>query len=249
MIGRGGFGRVYANDAIDSNIAIKFSKSRASCASFATEYKLASGIEIAKRESNFVDPNYKVIRVYADISDVMLPGEEPESSCAFVMQRVHRPTLEFGSDNRLSYQVYLGSDTSVTSPGRGNYLSKADLSALIGPERVKEFAQSAGRLLAFLHYGAKVDAVDMEYILGYVGTDPTALKVYAIDFDRVRPITIYNATTVGQLEWSIASEPYFPYPSDETLYPLFKKGYLSTAAQFQALITAETVLERYEISN
>ncbi len=247
MIGRGGFGRVYGNDAMDPNIAIKFSRSKLACADFEVEYKLASRIHQRQRELGFADENYELIRVYADVPAVTLPDSPEDSHCAFVMQRVHQPRLRFGSDNRLSYQFYLGSDVSVTSPGRGNYIGVDDIRTLIGEEKMKDFAYSAGRFLAFLHYGAKVDASDMEYIIGYVKGEER-LKVYALDFDRVKPINAYGSAAVGELEWSISSEPYFPYPTDELLYPRFKSGYLQVANEMGMVDFAEMVIQRYEES-
>jgi hypothetical protein len=133
----------------------------------------------------------------------------------------------------------------MTSPGRGNYIGTDDIRTLIGQEQMEAFAHSSGRFLAFLHYGAKVDASDMEYIIGYVkGED--RLRVYAVDFDRVKPINAYGSGTVAELEWSIAAEAYFPYPSDEQLYPRFKSGYLEVAAEMGKADFAGSVIQRYE---
>jgi hypothetical protein len=249
MIGRGGFGRVFGNDAIDSNVAIKFSKNAFSCAAFSSEYKLAIGMVRAQKEANFADENYEIIRVYADLSAVVLPDSKSDSYCAFVMQRVHRPMMNFGSNNQLSYQVYLGTDDSTIVSNRGNYLGKRELINFLGPEHVKRLAYSAGRFMAFLHYGAAVDAGDMEYIIGHTSADPSKLKIYAIDFDRVKKITNFNSPgTIGELEWSLSAEPYFPLVSDSMLYPLFKNGYLEVASQFGYVVVATLVLERYEES-
>ena len=247
MIGRGGFGRVYGNQAMDPNVAIKFSRNRESCADFEVEFKLASRIHTIQKQLNFVDENYELISVYADVPDVTLPDSPDESHCAFVMQRVHKPTIEFGSDNRMSYQAYLGTDENFTASGRGNYIGTNELRNLVGQEQLEALGYSAGRFLAFLHYGAKVDAGDMEYIIGHVaGSDK--LKVYALDFDRVKKINDYTPATIKELEWSISAESYFPFPGDQ-LYPLFRKGYFQVSAQMGNAETAKRVIEIYEENN
>lgn len=246
FIGRGGKGRVFANDTLDSSAVIKLSKSVIECTKYGTEYDIAKIISRAATTLHFRDENATVVKVCANVDGVVDP-ETNETFCALVMQRVFRPVLEFGSDNTLSYQLYLGMDGTQpsTHAQRGNYIGQKQLLQLVGMKGLHAFTVSSGRLLAFLQYGAKVDANDMEYLLGSSAEEPTRLKIFAVDFDRVGEVTNYQHN-IDHLAWSLQAESYFPDPGDDMLYPLFKNAYLTEADKYGYKGIAEQVLERYE---
>lgn len=246
MIGRGGFGKVYGNDSYPT-IAIKFSVSKVDCASYLKEFDSASKICRVQKETNFQNDHYEVIPVYADVSNIVLP-EDGRLHCALVMERVHRPDLQFGRMNQYSYQFYMGTEESRILDDRGNYIGLSVIRQLLDDATISEFAFSAGRFIAFLHFAVEIDAGDMEYLIGYAQNQKT-LKIYALDFDRVKSIKAFAPGVIQDLEWSIAAEPYFPQPSDGILYEKFKAGYLEVGAKFGRLSMAEQVLKRYEENN
>lgn len=246
-IGRGGFGRVFANEQICPAVLVKYSRSQAECTKFETEYEIAVHIAEQTEKLHFRDDNVAVVKVIKEISNLR-DISQGQTWCAMVMQRILRPRLQFGADNTLSYQLYLGNAPEIpphTSIGRGNYIGPMQAEQLLGRARVEALAMSMGRLIGFLHYGAKVDATDMEYLLGSTTEEPDRLRVFAVDFDRVRKIDP-AAEDPHNLEWSLAQEAYFPTFEDMALYKNFKRGYLEQAKLYNYVTKASEVIELYE---
>lgn len=244
QIGRGGFGTVYANEAYP-DLVIKYSQSAVSCASFGSEFEIAQRIQSAAEKHGFTDPNVEVVKVLAEVTNIrsLLAGEP---WCALVMHRVLRPRIEFGASNNMSYQAYIGEEGVTHSyPGRGNYIGPELIAEVVAPVKLERIATSLGRLLGFLHYYAKVDATDMEYILGTDATDDTP-RIFALDFDRVKPIKNYTDKTVGDLQWAMSAESYFPMP-EQAIFSSFERAYIDMAASAGAKDFAEKVMEAYRM--
>ena len=244
QIGRGGFGQVMVNPSIDPAVAIKYSKSRVSCASFSSEFKIASYIQKAAKSSGFEDKHAAVVKILADVSEISTL-REGEIYCALVMDYIKRPNFEFGSDNALSYQAYVGADDPMyahTSNGRGNYIGLDHVLKIMDVTQAELFV-SMGRLIGFLHYVAEVDATDMEYIVGSSSMDGT-LKIYAIDFDRVGRVENYQIN-IDTLVWSLSQETYFPNPTQSD-YELFRKAYIGMASTPEKKAIAKKVIQTYE---
>jgi hypothetical protein len=245
-IGRGGYGRVVANDAVCPGVVVKYSRSAVDCRQFEGEYAVVRHITGEMERLGFRDEHAGIVPVLAEFPSVELRAGE--RWCALVMQRIFRPHLEFGANNTLSYQLYLGSAYSQaprTIGKRGNYIGPAQVEALLGRAGVEALAVSMARLIAFLHYGAKVDAVDMEYLLGSTVEAPDRVRVVAVDFDRVRRIDPATET-VETLEMSLSNEPYFPTYADRRLFALFKAAYLADAAVYGFVGVAQRVMAEYE---
>jgi len=243
-IGRGGFGTVYANEAYPG-VAIKYSQSTVSCAAFGSEFEIAQRIQSAVEQHGFTDPNVEVVKVLAEVRDIRSLHAD-KTWCALVMHRVLRPRIEFGASNNMSYQAYIGEEGEARSyPGRGNYIGPELIAEVVAPVKLKRIATSLGRLMGFLHYYAKVGATDMEYILGTDATDDTA-RIFALDFDRVKPIENYRGNTVEDLQWSMSAEPYFPMP-EHAIFSSFERAYIDMAASAGAKDVAEKVMEAYRM--
>lgn len=249
VIGRGGAGIVYANDRIDPDVVIKVSKSQTTCASFGTDFKIASEIHRQMREFQYENRLANVVQVIAEFPDISIePGFK---HCALVMQRVHRPLLLPEPESTLAYQAYLGNDSIVRSvPGRGIYIGVEQIAPTIAPDTVEQLAEAMGSLVGFLHYGAMSDATDMEYLLGYTDSATRAIGVVAIDFDRVgfftpEQIESESAEVVERFYWSLDQEEYFPKP-DSPLYDVFRDAYLREGTRFGFESLAQKVLDRYE---
>lgn len=277
-IGRGGVGVVYANPSMDDTVAIKVSASRSTCRDFEGEYKIAKAIHDAATSSSssashssYENP-YSLSRVVEIVKE--LPAIELEPGfkhCALVMQLVHRPSdLPHENDSALSYQAYIAKPSyDKVVPGRGIYLGAEQIVGAIKPHTLEQLATSLGSLLGMLHYRAKCDANDMEYLLGYIVDDDDTdkengdkansgekkdkkIQIVALDFDRVRFYTVEQMKSSEVLEhyyWSIDQEYYFPKPDQQPLYDRFKTAYLAEADNNGLLDVAQLVIAKYESEN
>ncbi|TCD63580.1 hypothetical protein EIP91_005219 [Steccherinum ochraceum] len=97
-----------------------------------------------------------------------------------------------------------------------------DFSHLLQP--ADEVARGMGEILAKLHYKARVDGRDIEFVLG--GTGGADFTYFIIDFNQVRAWT--KGSDVAMLVSSFFdNDPYYPRPiPTNPLYTSFKRGYL-----------------------
>lgn len=248
IIGRGGVGAVYANPAVDKNVAIKVSTSKITCRNFESEYEIAQ--EIHRQSVDYKNELARVVVIIAELPAIEL--EKGFTHCALVMQLVHRPQGLPHADSELSYQEYIAKPTySKLVPGRGIYLGAAEIAPLFAPKYpLEQLATSLGSLLGMLHYQAKCDANDMEYLVGYIESK-RRIQIVALDFDRVKFYTTEQMKSAEVLEryyWSIDQEFYFPKP-EEPLYEQFKAAYFAEAENNSLLEIAKLVIEKYESEN
>ena len=106
---------------------------------------------------------------------------------------------------------------------------------------VKSLARGAGILIALIHYGAKLDGLDAELVIGFTGVTKKP-GLFIVDFDKTSPWKVENYETVKRLGWSLEAEPYYPY-SNNHLYKDFTAGYYKVAAWYGYLDLAKKVIE------
>jgi len=245
-IGYGAAGSVWANDDIDSTVVIKLSAVRESCRKYETDFQIAKKIARRMKKYGFDNPLACVIEVFAEIPEVI--NEEGFKHCALVMQRVFRPSNLPFPDEIQSYHAYLGEEDWTNKHAfRGIYLGAEQIEPAIQPKTLVELASAMGNLIGFLHYGARCDASDMEYLLGKPeAREDVQVGVMAVDFDQVK---FYTRQQMGSKEirekfnWSIWQESYFPHNDNVTLFPAFEEAYLKQAQRFGYLRLAEEVLQ------
>jgi len=246
QIGRGVYGKVMANDSIDPSVVVKYSESVRNCAEFKTEFEIASHIHEKMDELGFSDQHTDVVKVIAEVTGITTL-ESGKTMCALVMEKISRPNLEYGRENGMAYHAYFGfePDENMKFKGRGNYIGLNNIRKIFTDVPTSDLIRSMAHLVAFLHYGANVTATDMEYIIGY-SPDDTKPRIYAIDFNLVRKIDDMSINDVGDLEWSLSQEKYFPVSEDEENYNIFKDEYLNVANKYDKLRFAEEVIDAYE---
>ena len=125
----------------------------------------------------------------------------------------------------------------------------------------KVFAQAMAQTLAVMHWVARVDARDVEFVLGSAPTEvhttfPTKeqmdrtkpgtevwvpvrgfnshkrlIHIWCLDFNQCRRIDADKEGVKQCVEAFFLNDPYYPRPGDENLWHTFKKEYLNTAEQ------------------
>lgn len=247
IIGRGGYGEIYYMTKAPN---VVYKKSIDSCKDFKKEYN--NHEKIYKAYLNYTDVNktvrkhYHVLRPY----NYTKTKDNNVEKCIYNMARI-KP---LSGTSKVVWQSYIGEDNVnmdqviKSDDGeaiRGRYMGSNTLKNK-GLD-VKSLARGAGILIAIIHYGAQLDGVDAELVIGVTGTigsqDP---GLYVIDFDKTSPWKVGNHGTVQRLGWSLEAEPYYPY-SNNPLHPYFIKGYYEVAKHYGYLDLAQKVI-KYALS-
>lgn len=237
IIGKGGNGTAYLFTNYDS-VILKVANKLTMCPTWNREYQI---MELIKKKLK--SPPTETVKIVLS-SDYYL-GDE---TCSLTLPRVYPVRNsniaihpQFGEKNRNS-EYY----------GRGLYLGIEELGGYLNPKNMPIYCRDLGRAMGRLHYEAKVDALDIEVIIGYEDSkeyeekDKDKIKLFIIDFDQVKKIDFKSKESFMDVCFSFEAVPYFPYPySDSELYRAFSEGYLSVASKQGKLEYAEKVLEGY----
>lgn len=116
--------------------------------------------------------------------------------------------------------------------------------------------RSMAAVLATMHWAAKIDANDVEFVLA--GTQQTtgigqnnnaflgAHCLWVLDFDCCRPITMDHAGVEQAAHAFFKNDPYFPRPTpvldasfDHTLWMAFRSRYLQRSREVAKLSCTE----------
>jgi hypothetical protein len=109
---------------------------------------------------------------------------------------------------------------------------------------VKSYSETMAEALALMHWGAKIDANDVEFVLAppRVGaSSPTfqsdylgAHSMWILDFDCCRPIQVDEAGAEQACVAFYKNDPFYPRPgigeaADEELWMVFKRRFLESS--------------------
>jgi len=233
-IGRGAAGTVY-KDIEQSDIVFKVSSKDNVCRDWLKEKKIYNKIQDFNIDSELC----KIVK----LKDFSL--FDKKNKCVLVLNKVNNPI-----DSNLNYTIHplFGENTyNSYSKGRGRYMGIQQLMeyGLFNNENIKEYIAELGTIIGKLHYVVKNDGFDLEIFVGRDEKDNT-IKLYIADFDLSNMIENYDQKTISNLEWSLSSIAYFPYPDEQPeLYEIFKNSYLDIATKENKQIIAEKVLELY----
>ncbi|EXJ86308.1 hypothetical protein A1O3_03259 [Capronia epimyces CBS 606.96] len=106
--------------------------------------------------------------------------------------------------------------------------------------QIFEYARAMAEMLAMMHWTAKIDANDVEFVLG--GTQKTGIGehtheffgrhcLWVLDFDCCKPLTMDAAGVEQAARAFLRNDPYFPRPAiegslDHALWFEFRSRYL-----------------------
>ena len=112
---------------------------------------------------------------------------------------------------------------------------------------VVKYAHAMAEMLAMMHWKAKIDANDIEFVLGGIQPEPDAGSTYThsflgthslwvLDFDCCKPIEM-NEAGIGQAARAfLRNDPFFPRPpvdgDDSALWVEFRDQYLECSKRF-----------------
>jgi hypothetical protein len=109
---------------------------------------------------------------------------------------------------------------------------------------VKSYAEAMAEALALMHWGAKIDANDVEFVLAppRVGAPSPAFQsdylgahfLWILDFDCCRPIQVDEAGVEQACVTFYKNDPFYPRPgtgeaADEELWMVFKRRFLESS--------------------
>jgi hypothetical protein len=109
---------------------------------------------------------------------------------------------------------------------------------------VKSYAETMAEALALMHWGAKIDANDVEFVLAppRVGAPSStfhsdylgAHSMWILDFDCCRPIQVDEAGVEQACVAFYKNDPFYPRPgtgeaADEELWTVFKRMFLESS--------------------
>lgn len=231
IIGRGGFGTIYAMD--DPKFAKKIHKSVANCKSLSYEFVMQQiAYEVTNGNPFYGVPKPQQWRL-----------NHNKDGCSYVMDRIYPPdkgkyTWHLYLDHHDQYYDYIidNSDGAI----RGRYLGPSALLSLLPFININDMSYHAGMLLSSVQYGSLQTARDTELIIGY-SHESEDLKIFLIDYDRSDPWSLNNPP-YEELAGTLEDEPYWPYPGSP-LYSDFKKGYIDAAEKYGLEDIAMNVLK------
>lgn len=125
---------------------------------------------------------------------------------------------------------------------------------------ILEYAHAMAEMLAMLHWMAKIDANDIEFVLGGVQTKTEIIhrgyshdfmgphSLWVLDFDCCKPLTMDDAGIDQAASAFLRNDPYYPRPSssastsspDGTLWAEFRTRYLEYSKN---IITGQDVAD------
>ncbi len=244
QIGKGGHGVVYVNDACCKGIAIKLSTLRPQiCLSFRYEQDTYERIVSHRAQTVGRVGMLPLIATVQDVSMIIDPSDNPRSYCAVIMYRVYRPPeVELGQADQLAVHEHIGAidaDYLELVENRGVYVGRAlTMDILREPlSALDSVARDLGRFLSGLHYRARVDGNDLEYILGTTYLNTSTRRIYVIDMDKVhwledKPPSLRDE--VDALAMVIENEPYFASP-EQAHFTAFAEAYTDEAAKWSKI--------------
>lgn len=107
---------------------------------------------------------------------------------------------------------------------------------------ILDYAYAMAEILAMMHWVAKIDANDIEFVLGGIPTGTDDPKTYThsflgthslwvLDFDCCKPLTMDDAGMEQAARAFLRNDPFYPRPpanpSDGTLWIEFRNRYLN----------------------
>jgi hypothetical protein len=128
----------------------------------------------------------------------------------------------------------------------------------------KSYAETMAEALALMHWGAKIDANDVEFVLAppRVGAPSPAFQsdylgahsMWILDFDCCRPIQVDEAGVEQACMAFYKNDPFYPRPgtgeaADEELWTVFKRRFLESSRRIlegNKSFLAEKLMERIE---
>ena len=237
ILGRGGYGKVYY---LEHEPKVAYKKSYMECNDLKKEFTNWNIAYQKYIEYTNVHTKFQTLGQILEPSNWQLNNS---SSCVFQMPRIFSPQGIY------SWQAYIG---EVDNPGldylkmnddhiRGRYMGPDTLSKNFN---VLTLAYTSGVLVGIVQYGARLDGLDVELI---VGTVDSVNKLFLLDFDQTNKWeTPANETEeqglIGKLSWPLIAEPYFPN-IDSKYHGEFIKGYYNAAYFFGYKELAEKVIK------
>lgn len=110
---------------------------------------------------------------------------------------------------------------------------------------VNTLAYSAGILIGIVQYGAHLNGLDVELVLGKTNNNDDP-NMFLIDFDQTETWGTPSdkkeeKRIVSELSWTLVAEPYFPNINSK-YHSHFVKGYYEVADYYGYLNLAEKVI-------
>ena len=237
IIGRVGHGEVYY---ISNKPKIAYKQTHTECVELKKEYNNLNLAYLKYIEYT----EYKLgIRNKAQI---LKPSnwEKNGFGCKFQLSRV-KPVY-----GKYTTQAYIG-ETETPNMDKIIKIGDAIRGRYMGPNILKKYAkveilaEMSGVLMAIVQYGAKLDGLDIELIIGKVD-DKDTIKLYLIDFDQTNlwedPTNEEERKTlIMNLSYALIAETYFPNINSK-YHASFVKGYLEVAKFFDYLSLANEVI-------
>ena len=246
VIGRGGHGEVYY---LSENPNIAYKQTHKECKNLKKEYTNWS-----KAYRKYIDYTSGKNRHIRDIGHIPRPSnwDRNNSGCVFQLARV-KPI-----EGKYTWQAYIGEvdepnmDKNVTSNNaiRGRYMGPETLSKYFD---VNSLAYTAGILIGIVQYGAHLNGLDVELVLGKTNNNDDP-NIFLIDFDQTETwgstgtAKTWGSTDkkeekriVSELSWTLIAEPYFPNINSK-YHSHFVKGYYEVADYYGYLNLAEKVI-------
>ncbi len=243
LIGRGGYGSVYATPRYPA-YAVKISNKSNTCRAWSNEYRKMMSIHHVL-ERNAI-PELSTVRIIKPLGFT-----EMGDSCAMIMPRIVHPCSHSDTDMTPVIQALFGDEKSyMPTSGRGTFLGLKYLDEYFSTEQMENSVYELGQAMSVLHYIARVNAVDIEVVLGKSSYRSPNYHLYILDFDLSEQITDYDKSAVESMIWSLLAVYYFPFPSVDkqsgrNLFPFFRNGYMCVAKRVGMEDIAELVMEKY----
>jgi hypothetical protein len=127
---------------------------------------------------------------------------------------------------------------------------------------VKSYAETMAEALALMHWGAKIDANDVEFVLAPPRVAPSVFQsdylgahsMWTLDFDCCRPIEVDEAGVEQACVAFYKNDPFYPRPgtgeaADEELWTVFKRRFLESSQRIleaDKWFLADKLMERIE---
>jgi len=253
VLGRGGRGIAFVNPEFPG-IVIKKSTNIDICRGNNEEYATITTLQQALEGLDFGLVSLITVHNYT-VDDF--------AQCYLIMDHIRKPSipLQFGWKPTVeSLQTYVGESTHhKVQPSRGEYIGRREIQQLLfknsnnPTQDMVQLCADLGRFIASIHFVAKFDGVDIEYILGYGRGEKGRMQVTALDFDLCKEITDWSNGIQGGIEqcvWSLAAESYYPQytPEDPNnpCYLAFRDAYLDVGTANHMGVVAQDIMKRYQ---
>ncbi len=236
-LGRGGAGIVYRHEPNLKSV-FKVSKVKTACRQWGKEFGI---LQLAQETLIQTVPDFeKKFETVTINFPLDYVSQEKNDRCVIELPGIFHPEKE----NFMIHPQFGVDDLDYHQKTRGHFLGIKQLKNKYLPDKlIEKYVFELGKVLSYLHFGAKNDGYDLEILLGTTYEDPT-LKLFIVDFDLTENIDEYSKKTIKRMVWALDAVPYFP-ESDNALFIPFKKGYLEIANDLGLLEIAEKVLNEY----